>query len=386
MDLLSNPIRRYAWGSPTVIAAIQDRAAAGPEAELWMGAHPDSPSRLVRDGREWTLDALIAADPVRELGDRVTAEFGARLPFLMKLIASESPLSIQAHPDAEQARAGFEAENATGIAQNDPARNYKDPWHKPELIYAVTEFEGLCGFRPPSEVAGLLSELDAPLLREVLGQPGVGWLPEAFARLMHLTESDRAALVSETIEAAGHIALVAQLAEQFPGDFGIVVSLLLNHIRLAPGQALFLSAGVPHAYLRGVGIEAMASSDNVLRGGLTPKHQDAEELLRVLRFGAGPVPPVAPTEEAPGVLAWCPQVPDFALRRVQPEDAGGSVALSSPGPQVLFCLSGAVKAIDSDGVEDLGAGESAFVPAGRAVRIEGAGQVFAVTVGLLAQP
>ena len=167
MDVLTNPVRRYAWGSRTGIATVTGRPAptAEPEAELWMGAHPAAPSTTVRYGVRRTLPELIAADPDAELGRPVHRDHGARLPFLFKLLAADAPLSIQVHPDQAQARTGFDREEAAFIRRDDPRRSYPDPYHKPELVCAVSEFDTLCGFRDATESAELLAGLGLPALR-----------------------------------------------------------------------------------------------------------------------------------------------------------------------------------------------------------------------------
>jgi mannose-6-phosphate isomerase len=390
MDLLANPIRGYAWGSRTVIATLQGRPAPSeqPEAELWMGAHPADSSRLVRDGQERTLFEVVGADPGAELGDEVAAEYGPHLPFLLKLIAAEQPLSIQAHPDADQAQLGFAAEEAAGIARDDPRRNYVDPHHKPELLCAVSDFEALCGFREPAAVLEILAALDAPLMAEYAAplrdHPDVGGLRATLTGLLTLGAAARTALVRQVVVACqgrpeAPYALVASLAERCPEDIGVVVALLLNHVRLASGEAVFIPAGMPHAYLYGVGIEVLACSDNVVRGGLTPKRVDVTELLRLLRFEPGEVTVLPHEEPAPGVRVWRPPVREFALTRVTLAEAGGAVNLPASGPRILFCLAGAVHAENGLGGLGLKAGQAVFVPAGRGVEVSGEGTVFQAT-------
>jgi mannose-6-phosphate isomerase len=380
MDLLANPIRDYAWGSRTVIATVQGRPAPSeqPEAELWMGAHPGDPSRLVRAGRERTLAEVVEADPAGELGADVVAEHGPHLPFLLKLIAAEHPLSIQAHPDAEQARAGYDAEQAAGIAIDDPRRNYVDPRHKPELLCAVSDFEALCGFRDPAEVLADVERIGSPLLSEYTSalrdRPDGRGLKATMTGLFDLDAAARTALLSQIDHP-----LVRDLAARCPGDIGAVVALLLNRVTLAPGDAIYIPAGTPHAYLRGVGMETLSSSDNVVRGGLTPKRVDVTELLRLLRFEPGDVPLMPHDEPARGVRVWRPPVREFALTRVVLAEAGGAVALPAGGPAILFCLSGAAHAANGTGRLGIRAGEAVFVPAGNDVALTGDGTVFQAT-------
>lgn len=372
--LLDNPIRPYAWGSRTAIAELLGRPAAdGPQAELWMGAHPDDPSRLP-DGT--TLADLVAADPTAELGAPGVAAFGPRLPFLAKVLAAEQPLSLQVHPTLAQARAGFAAEQAAGIAPG--TGNYTDDNHKPELICALTPFSGLAGFRPIEATERLLQILDlaeyATRLDDLAGLVGE-WL----------TMADPGALVKRVAAAAARDgefpaerACAAALAAGNPDDPGVLVALLLNLVNLVPGDALFLPAGVPHAYLSGVGVEVMANSDNVLRGGLTSKRIDVPELLKLL----DPVPALPQVQSGLAVSAaeWAYPVPaqEFRLSRI-------SAATELPGgtPQIVLVLDGKFD-LRRDGSEcSLGRGQSAFVSAaGGPVELHGAGTAYRVTTNL----
>ncbi len=365
-------IRPWAWGSRTALAAITGRPvpSATPEAELWLGAHPGDPSTV--DGRP--LDELIAADPAGMLGAATAGEYGPRLPFLLKVLAADAPLSIQAHPDAAQARAGYDAGNV----------NYVDPFHKPELLVAVRDFETLCGFRDPAVTADLLAPLAVPPLAPVIdglrGADTERALRGAVTTL--LTHPDPTALVDQAVARAGRLEpsarhLLTDLAARYPGDVGVLVALLLNHVVLTPGEAIYMPAGNLHAYLRGVGVEVMAASDNVLRGGLTPKRVDVAELLRVLRFEVLARPVVKPMPIAPGVVGWPTPAREFALVRALVGGANPRIALTAPSARVLFCLSGRVC------VDDLvlGPGESAFVPAGTGpVVLKGFGEVYQATV------
>lgn len=397
MELLTNPVRNYAWGSRSAIAGVQGRPvpSAEPEAELWMGAHPSAPSRVTRDGVETGLDAVVAAEPGR------SGEHDARVPFLMKLLAAETPLSLQAHPSEEQARAGFDAEEASGPALGDPTRKYVDPHHKPELICAVGEFSALCGFRPIDETLAVLAPVvaDVPALRVLVDAlraspdsdglrafvAGLFAVADAPAVADSFADACREALAGD---AAGHspdYALAVELAGQYPGDIGIVLALLLNRIELAPGEAIFLPAGVLHAYLRGLGVEIMACSDNVLRGGLTPKHVDVPELLRVVRFEVTPPAPFPPSEPSAGVRVWAPPVPEFSLTRVALDEAGGHASLVSEGPRILFCLEGTVTVEDGTGPAELRGGQAGYVPAGHpTVTVTGSGILFQAATGVAA--
>src|SRR5919199_409659 len=287
---LTGVVRPYAWGSRTILAKLQGRPvpSEGPEAELWLGAHPGDPSTVTRPDGPISLATLIADDPKGQLGAEAAGEFGSRLPYLMKVLAADAPLSLQAHPDAEHARRAYAAQEA------DPAapRNYTDPYHKPEMLVALTPLEALCGFRAPDVSAAVLEELDLPRLAPVVAalRAGVTGLRDAVRILLTWPADDRPDLVDAVVAAAGaqprsryaeSHALAVELARHYPGDPGVLVALLLNHVRLEPGEAIRMPAGNMHAYLNGASVEIMAASDNVLRGGLTPKRVDVDELLQV---------------------------------------------------------------------------------------------------------
>jgi mannose-6-phosphate isomerase len=383
VELLDNPIRGYAWGSRTAIAGLQGRPGPTerPEAELWMGAHPDSPSAV----GEVALTTTIAGDPAGVLGADTVTRFGERLPFLLKVLAVAQPLSLQAHPTNEQAAAGFAAEEAAGKPRGAADRNYKDPHHKPELMVAVEPFEALCGFRDPSAAADLLAGLGvtglAPTIAALRGADAGVALRDAVTGLMELGDTERKALVEAVVAAArgrsGHELAVA-LGERYPADIGVVVALLLNHVRLEPGEAVWMPAGNLHAYLHGTGVEIMAASDNVLRGGLTPKHVAVPELLRVLRFDVLTDPVVRPREVAPGLVTWPTPVDDFVLHRAAP--AGAEVTLPGHGPRIVFCLRGEVRVDDGAGELVLAGGQAAFGMAGRTATVAGSGEVYQATI------
>ncbi|TCB99945.1 mannose-6-phosphate isomerase, class I [Micromonospora zingiberis] len=387
MELLYGPIKDYAWGSRSAIAELQGRPVPsdGPEAELWLGAHPGAPAIVERDGDRVALTDVLAADPGDWLGQRVVDRFGARLPFLLKVLAAAAPLSLQAHPDAEQARAGF----ATDGARSDGHRNYVDPFHKPELLVALGPMEALCGFRDPAVSAEVLAGLGVPELRPVLDALAAGptGLAEAVRLLLVWPAAERAGLVAAVRAAAvagPDAELVALLAQAYPADPGVVVALLLNRVRLAAGEAIWMPAGNLHAYLRGTGVEVMAASDNVLRGGLTQKHVDVAELLRVLRFEVLDQPVVSPRAVADGVVTWPVPVPDFALHRVTVDGARPEVTLAVPGPWVVLCTSGRVDVADLVTPVTLGPGQAAVgAAAGKSLTVSGLGEVYVASPGLL---
>ncbi|GAB3064032.1 mannose-6-phosphate isomerase, class I [Micromonospora schwarzwaldensis] len=385
MELLQGRIRDYAWGSRTAIAGLQGRAVPsdGPEAELWLGAHPGAPATVDRDGRPVSLTELLVAEPGHWLGERLVGRFGTRLPFLLKVLAADAPLSLQAHPDAEQARAGHAAD--TGRV------NYVDPYHKPELLVALSEFDALCGFRDPAESAAVIAGFGVPALAPVVAalRSGPAGLREAVRALLSWPESERAGLVAAVLAAAtagpasAEAALVRVLAAGYPTDPGVVVALLLNRVRLAPGEGIWMPAGNLHAYLRGTGVEIMAASDNVLRGGLTSKRIDVDELLRVLRFEVLADPVLRPEPVAPGVSTWPVPVEDFALHRVVVGAAAREVRFTRPGPRVVLCGAGELTVDDGVGVVTLAAGRSAVgTAAGGPLVLTGEGEAFVATCGL----
>ncbi|MFF2030223.1 mannose-6-phosphate isomerase, class I [Arthrobacter sp. NPDC058192] len=401
---LENVLRPYAWGSPTAIADLLGRpASGGPEAELWIGAHPDSPSvALTRasaaagrhspeahDGGRLALDALIAENPEHCLGAPSVAEFGPRLPFLLKVLAAETPLSLQVHPTAAQAQEGFAREEAAGVGRTAQDRNYKDAFHKPEMILALTPFEALCGFRPAAESRAVFVHLAAcfdlaglelpplvPQLLKDLAQPDEPEaLRAAFERLIGGgPEVSDATAVIVTALASGapmagfeaELSTVAALNGHYPGDPGVLISLLLNRISLAPGQAVYLPAGNVHAYLHGLGIEVMASSDNVLRGGLTPKFVDVPELLNTVAFEAVAVPMLAAETTMLDQELFRPPFREFQLQRIELAPGAEPVPLAQSGAAVILVTGGAVRLDSPKGELRLERGASAFLPAAEA--------------------
>ncbi|TKJ16721.1 mannose-6-phosphate isomerase, class I [Blastococcus sp. CCUG 61487] len=387
---LQNAVRHYPWGSHTVIPELLGRPSPAdqPHAELWIGAHPDEPS-VRSDGVP--LDKAIAAEPEQLMGRDVVDRFGARLPFLMKVLAADQPLSLQAHPTTEQAQAGYAAEEAAGVLRDDPTRTFKDPYHKPEILVALTPVEALCGFRPVEESLHCLAKLQVPELKPTIAALARGGLRAAIPQLLALPPEQREALVSAVaVSAAGFVAAhdpefintyrwAASLAETYPGDPGVVISLMCNHLKLAPGEAVFLPAGNLHAYLSGAGVEVMASSDNVLRGGLTGKHVDLAALIEVLDFTDGRVPVLHPVL-GPGGLRYPVPVADFDVTFCQLGEQAGT--LTTRGPQLLLCTEGTAVLASADEELTLQKGESAFVPAGTPVSARGPAVLYRATTNL----
>ncbi|MFJ5220606.1 mannose-6-phosphate isomerase, class I [Streptomyces sp. NPDC088354] len=402
MDRLTNTIRPYAWGSTTAIPELLGTSPTGePQAEMWMGAHPGAPSRVDRGSGPVPLDQVIAADPRAELGPAAVERFGPRLPFLLKVLAAGSPLSLQVHPDLAQAAAGFADEEARGIPVDAPHRNYKDANHKPEMIVALTPFEGLCGFRHPQETADLLSGLGVDSLKPYVdilhAHPEAAALREVLTAVLGAERHAMAGTVNEAAEAAARraaeggphadaYAAYASIAHTYPGDPGVIAAMLLNHIRLQPGEALFLGAGIPHAYLSGLGVEIMANSDNVLRCGLTPKHVDVPELLRIVRFESADPGVLRPEASPNGEELYTTPIEEFRLSRYALAAGGAPRALDDSTAQILLCTEGTatVRAAGTAGEPQrelaLAPGQSAYVPAGEQVQLLGEGTVFRATV------
>lgn len=399
MDRLVNRVRNSTWGSTTAIPELLGVPPTGePQAELWMGAHPGDPSRVDRgDGLgARPLTDVIAADPDRELGAATAERFGPRLPFLLKVLAAEAPLSLQVHPNPAQAAAGYAEEEARGVPADAPFRNYCDPSHKPELACALSDLEALCGFREVPETVKLLDLLAVPELQPCIDalrrESEAEGLRMATTHALTLPDYTRAIVVGEVAAAclrvaetpspfAAACASVADLARRHPADPGVVAALLLNHVRLTEGQAVYFAAGLPHSYLRGVFVEILANSDNVLRCGLTDKHIDIAELLRVLEFRAGPVDVLEPIEGDDGEQIYPTPVPDFRLSRYG-LDGSARHTLRASAPQILLCTEGAAVVRDAHGDElELLRGQSVYVPADDPeLTLSGTGTVFRATV------
>lgn len=413
MHLLEGALRSYAWGSRTAIAALRGLPVPTPhpEAELWLGAHPGDPARVVVGGETHSLLDVVDADPVGQLGAGSVGAFGERLPFLLKLLAAEEPLSLQAHPSAEQAREGFEKENAAGIALDSSQRNYRDSSHKPELVVALSRFDALAGFRDPRRTVKLLSAIDVPELESyaglLAGQPDSDGLRALFTTWITLPPPVLASLMPPVLEGCvrylagggdsefvSEVRTALELGEAYPGDAGVLASLLLNRITLEPGQGLYLDAGNLHAYLHGTAVEIMANSDNVLRGGLTPKHVDVPELLKVLDFETVDLPVLEAEQvrsEQMGSaveFTYATPAPEFTLSRLElaSDDPGSRThTLESRGPRILLCTGGSARLTSGDEELDLGQGAAAWLCATDAsVTVEARDpdtQVFCATVG-----
>lgn len=383
----------YGWGSATAVPQILGVPGDGrPWAEHWYGTHPSGPSELT-SGRS-TLDAALRARPEQLLGPEVVARFGPTLPFLLKLIAPARPLSLQVHPDRARAEESFAAEEAAGLTTEDPRRTYRDPNHKPEMLVALTPFEALAGFRAPRKAAALLDGLDAPLarrLRHLLReQPDARGMRAAFRTVLspewgagpedvrQIADACRVRSNRKRSPSPRMDRIVAHLQEQHPGDPAVVAALLLNPVSLQPGEALYVPPGSVHAYLSGTGLEIMASSDNVLRAGLTVKRVDVEELLAATRVIAAPPVRIAPERLTRRAEVFYAPVDDFELTVSAPRngDAAHRRILPGGGPRIVLCLDGPVCLRAGGGEAALTSGQAVFLGAddGQAV-VAGDGRV-----------
>ncbi|MGL6026885.1 MAG: mannose-6-phosphate isomerase, class I [Vibrio sp.] len=291
---MTNPIQNYAWGSKTALQQLfaLENPTGQPQAELWMGAHPNGCSLIKINGQAVKLSEFIAQNPTLILGQQTANQFG-ELPYLFKILAAEQALSIQVHPNQQQAQQGFAREEQQGIALTAAQRNYKDPNHKPELVYALTDYQAMNGFRAIEEILALFTPLAIaelqPLLASFTANPTEQGLGDFFYALLSLQGVAKTRAVNALLREAKQsqqpvFALIVKLEQQYPDDIGLFAPLMLNLITLQPGEAMFLHAQTPHAYLHGTGLEIMANSDNVLRAGLTPKHMDIDELVACTVF------------------------------------------------------------------------------------------------------
>jgi mannose-6-phosphate isomerase len=408
MNLLRGALRTYAWGSRTAIAEFTGRPSPTPhpEAELWLGAHPGDPARLMSDDGETSLLEVISSDAEGQLGAATRNRFGDALPFLAKVLAADEPLSLQAHPSAAQAAEGYAKEDRLGIPINGPARNYRDRSHKPELIVALGPFEALAGFRPAAGSVELMQALDVPALDPYIGllsgQSDADGLRALFTTWITAPQPQLDVLVPTVLDGAvnyirsGQTTFAAEaktlleLGERYPGDAGVLAAMLLNRITLDDRQGIFLPAGNLHAYLHGMGFEVMANSDNVLRGGLTPKHVDVPELLRVLDFTPNAEVVIEPRVVGDGLeLVYETPAPEFAVSVLSLDGEHLGHEVDAParhdGPQVLLCTEGSVAVHAKSNTLTLERGASAWVPADDGpIRLvaERPSKLFRATVGI----
>jgi mannose-6-phosphate isomerase len=421
MYLLGNEARHYDWGSRT---AIPEFLGARPDgrahAEWWVGAHPLGPSLVVDLPENPALPDVIATSPEELLGAHVVGTFGPRLPFLLKVIAPAKPLSIQVHPHERAAQLGFEADERQQTDAGPPTnRTYLDPFHKPEMVVALTPFDMLCGFRSPVDAASTLELFDHPVLAQCArtlrdrALDDASRVRAAFARLSELDDEAGAELsrfaagrAHEILLADAHwsaehgvsafeprltaintimLETILEVAGHFPGDRGVVLALLLNRARLRPGEAAFVEPGVIHCYLGGLGVEIMAASDNVLRAGLTPKHVDVQGVLALTSFQPERMPRLEPKAEN-GALVFAPPVKEFQLCHITvgPHGSGAehdAVTCDGTGPRLALVTDGHVTLSDQAGSLSCPRGTAVFVPhAAGQLTVTGHGEVMVGSV------
>lgn len=394
MEHLRGTLIHYPWGTFETIHDLLGTEPDGrPVAEFWLGAHALAPSALADE----TLDRALEMRP-ELLGVRSIDAFGTQLPFLMKVLSARHPLSLQVHPSRDQAEAGFAAEEAAGVPITAPHRVYRDSWPKPEILVALEEFHTLCGFRDPALTIALFEDLDAgPIVERILGplraRGGPAGLQEVFLQVLAMKEQ-QGDVVDAVLAAAvvqreepgelGDFARTAlELDDAFPGDPGILAALLMNRVVLQPGQGLYTPAGLMHAHLRGTGIEVMASSDNVIRGGLTTKHIAIDELVRVVDFGWAEPEVIDPTQTSTGVFDYPTHCDEFDVWRL--EVGTGPLQLPAPeGARIALVTHGTVSLTDATHTLELGKGDSVFIPANNpTITATGEAQVFLASTGLV---
>lgn len=390
MKRLQGAVRTYAWGSRGAIPRFFGYpTASDPIAEVWFGAHPDGSAFIVDDAHAplfaydspsyrpfhstETLRSYIKRDPQGTLGESVAKRYSNHLPYLLKLIAPAEPLSLQVHPTREQAREGYVREDALGIDRLSPTRNYRDRNHKPELTYALTPFDALAGFRAPRRVHEVIKGLNTPLARQLDELVLDGGVDTAFRYLLgEETRPDPQAIAQTVAACAARTpgtspspradAIVCRLARCYPDDPGVIASLLLNPVTLRSGESLYIPAGTVHAYLSGEAVEIMAASDNVLRAGLTEKHVDAPEVLRIVDSQAAPPIRIAPERMSDILSTFYVPVDDFELSILLLKDASRRESVRTRGPRTLVCIDGAAQVWAGGNKATLNRGQALFIP------------------------
>ena len=391
---LKGSIKDYHWGSRRAIAELlgSPSPTAAPQAELWLGAHTGGPTEAAVDSGTITVEELARIHPNEIMGPEVTHRFGGKFPFLLKILAAEKPLSIQAHPNLEQAARGFQRENTAGISLDAPNRSYKDDNHKPEILCALTSFTGLKGFRNYSKITAYFKDSPCPSfgpeLREFLSRPNRDSLKDLYRNLLNLDQNRKPHIVDELVAAAkeGHFGKwesewILRLHEHYPDDPGIMSVLLLNLVALEPGEAIATGAGQLHAYLHGVGVELMASSDNVLRGGLTSKHTDVEELLQVVSFEPTEPEILRPEPNAKRERLYRTDTKEFLLTSLELD--GSYVGDREHGLEIWIVINGSLSVAGGAETKFMQRGTAFMMPAilGR-YEFQGKAELFRATAGL----
>ena len=367
---ITGEVKNYDWGSKDLIQEHFGLGKANDSvAEVWFGTHEGGHSKIM--GSDQNLSEAI----------------GSKLSFLVKFLAADSPLSIQVHPNALQAKAGFAKENAAGVSLSAPERIYKDDSHKPEILIALTEFEALCGFRPRAELMEIFlafSESESRFGELAALAATDASIEEIFAELIEdKALADRFSSSVEALDAHSLAerarSLVVELLAKYPGDTGALVALCLNHVRLSPGQAIYLPAGNLHAYLSGLGLEVMAASDNVIRGGLSSKHIDKAELRQITDFSELSEPIVVSRKLAEGLVEYPVSASEFRVYRAQISGANLLADLDLPAGAVIVCVAGEIAVGTSlEEREVLKKGEVVFVNQAKKFSLSGSGEAFVV--------
>ncbi|MBD2757947.1 mannose-6-phosphate isomerase, class I [Yimella sp. cx-573] len=376
MYRLTPRVQHYAWGSHSDLAQLSGRPAPTdmPEAELWLGAHEEAPCELALDGETTTLDRAILGDPVSMLGETTVSQFQRRLPFLLKVLAAEQALSIQCHPSREEALTA-------------PTGTYVDSWPKPEAWLTVTEFEVFACNQSMDEIASLATELACPEFSALVADCAGAGVKALIRQILEADAQVRSALTTAVVSACStrrnhpHFDAIRRIAEQFPDDEGLAVLLTMRHHIVPPGQYIFVPAGVLHSIVRGVTVEVLANSDNVVRAGLTPKELNIPELLRIVDVERSVVPEVAPDGDR--VHSYPVDVPYFQLHQI----GAGVDEIEMPGhhkPRIVLCLGGTITLDDGSRRLELGPSEACFIAAcAEPVRCSGDGTAYVATTGLV---
>ncbi|EFK05684.1 mannose-6-phosphate isomerase, class I [delta proteobacterium NaphS2] len=377
IGILKNPVQKYAWGSRTFLQSFlgMPEPWREPAAELWMGGHPKAPSQVRVNGEWRSLIDVIRADPASVLGSETAGRYANELPFLLKVLAVERPLSIQVHPRRVQASAGFDRENRLNIPLDAPNRNYRDANRKPECLCAVSRFEAMKGFRAPKDILKLMDRVFAafPLVELDLlrREPNDEGLKRFFTGLVTMERFRSVRMIGEAVKGAARVVdedrafyWVQALNREYPGDVGVLSPLFLNLLDLFPGEAIYVPAGELHAYLSGVAMEIMASSDNVLRGGLTPKHVDIPELLEIVHFTVAAAKKQRPSPDPNFERIYETPVHEFRLSRIVLRNQETFMSEMKRSVEILLCMkgTGVIKDLKSGRTLPLGKGVSLIVP------------------------
>ncbi|MCJ7771701.1 MAG: mannose-6-phosphate isomerase, class I [Desulfobacterales bacterium] len=396
IKVLENSIREYSWGSYTAISELigKKTPSSRPQAELWMGAHASAPSILNVNGKKISLLELISIYPEEILGENVIKKFGKSFPFLFKVLAAEKPLSIQVHPNLKQAQEGFKKENEKKIPLDSSKRNYKDKNHKPECICALTDFWVLNGFRSISAIVFFMEQLSDGMLKNEINQlkknDNSKGLKKFFHTLMTLSSVKKDDLVNtvvlnaqKNIETEPSNRWIIDLHKEYGKDIGVLSPLMLNLVCLKPGEAIYLFSGELHAYLKGVGIELMANSDNVIRGGLTQKHVDISELLRIVNFEEKSINILLPKEAEPGEFSYPCRTNEFMLSIIEVCKGTNYESLKKRNVEMMICVNGNAVLQDDDNGKRilLEKGTSVLIPAAvKNYHIKGEAKLFKAAV------